>query len=138
MNIGKKQCILTGSMITFKHYGDFSKTKKYLHRVAHASLYSFLKQYGQEGVDALSAATPKDSGETASSWYYDIIQTRSSVKIEWKNSNIVDGVPIAVIIQYGHATRNGGYVQGIDYINPALRPIFEKITESVWKELTRD
>ena len=102
------------------------------------SLDQFLKQYAQKGVDALASVTPKDTGLTASSWYYDITQTKNSIKIEWKNSNIVNGVPIAVIIQYGHATRNGGYVRGVDYINPAIKPIFDEISESIRKELAKD
>lgn len=125
-------------MITFKQTGDFSKTRKYLRRMNHLSLDQLLRQYGQEGVDALKRATPKDTGVTAASWYYDIIKTESTIKIIWKNSNIVNGVPIAVVIQYGHATRNGGYVQGRDYINPAIQPVFDKISESIRKELTRD
>ena len=102
------------------------------------SLDQLLRQYAQEGVDALKRSTPKDTGATAASWYYDIIQTKNSIKIEWKNSNVVNGVPIAVIIQYGHATGNGGFIQGRDYINPAIQPIFDKISESIRKELTRD
>lgn len=92
-------------------------------------------KYGNEGVLALSAATPVDSGETAKSWSYKIRQTKSGIKLTWTNSNVVDGIPIAIIIQYGHGTRNGGYVQGLDYINPAMRPIFEKLTNELWKEV---
>ena len=125
-------------MISFKQTGDFKKTTKYLRRMQHMSLDQFLKQYAQKGVDALASVTPKDTGLTASSWYYDITQTKNSIKIEWKNSNIVNGVPIAVIIQYGHATRNGGYVRGVDYINPAIKPIFDEISESIRKELAKD
>jgi len=99
---------------------------------------SELRRYAQEGVDALSRATPVDSGETAASWYYEIRRTPGSIKIEWKNSNIVNGVPIAIILQYGHATGNGGYVQGRDYINPAIQPVFDRISESIWKELSSD
>lgn len=125
-------------MISFKQTGDFKKTTKYLRRMQHMSLDRFLKQYAQKGVDALASVTPKDTGLTASSWHYDITQTKNSIKIEWKNSNIVNGVPIAVIIQYGHATRNGGYVRGVDYINPAIKPIFDEISESIRKELAKD
>lgn len=125
-------------MISFKQTGDFKKTSRYLRKVQHTSLMSELRRYAQEGVDALSRATPVDSGETAASWYYEIRRTPGSIKIEWKNSNIVNGVPIAIILQYGHATGNGGYVQGRDYINPAIQPVFDRISESIWKELSND
>lgn len=125
-------------MISFKQTGDFKKTSRYLRKVQHTSLMSELRRYAQEGVDALSRATPVDSGETAASWYYEIRRTPGSIKIEWKNSNIVNGVPIAIILQYGHATGNGGYVQGRDYINPAIQPVFDRISESIWKELSSD
>jgi len=98
--------------------------------------FNNLDRYGQAGVDALSSATPLDSGETASSWGYRIKKRKNSVVIEWTNSNVVDGVPIAVILQYGHGTRNGGYVQGRDYINPAIRSIFDQIAADVWKEVS--
>ena len=88
------------------------------------------------GVSALESATPVDSGLTASSWDYEIHQSRNSAKIVWTNSNINQGVPIAIILQYGHGTRNGGYVQGRDYINPAIKPVFDRIAEGVWKEVT--
>lgn len=125
-------------MISFKQTGDFKKTSRYLRKVQHTSLTTELRRYAQEGVDALSRATPVDSGETAASWYYEIRRTPGSIKIEWKNSNIVNGVPIAIILQYGHATGNGGYVQGRDYINPAIQPVFDRISESIWKELSSD
>ena len=99
--------------------------------------FSSLDKYGKEGVQALAAATPVDTGLTAASWYYEIEQTDKTTSIVWKNSNVVDGTPIAIILQYGHATRNGGYVQGTEYINDALRPIFERIADSVWKEVTK-
>ena len=102
--------------------------------------YNYLdkvSQAGEEGVKALAAATPSDTGETAASWYYEIVKTDSSASIVWKNSHIIDGVPIAVILEYGHATRNGGYVPPHPYINQALKPIFEKIADSAWKEVTK-
>lgn len=95
-----------------------------------------LHRYGQEGVDALSAATPRDTGTTAASWSYEVRHGNNEVSIYWNNSNAPYGVPVAVLIQYGHTTRNGGYVQGIDYINPALRPVFDKIANDIWKEVT--
>lgn len=102
-----------------------------------ANFRSILERAGQEGVDALSRATPVDSGKTASSWSYEIRQNRSGLSIIWKNSNVVSGVPIAIILQYGHGTKNGGYVQGRDYINPALKPIFDRIAENVRREVSK-
>jgi len=123
-------------MITFTHKGSFKKTNRFLFGVIGINYRAMLEKYGQEGVTALSLATPRDSGETANSWSYTIKDTRGGVEISWMNSNRVDGVPIAIILQYGHVTRNGGYVQGIDYINPALQPIFDKIVNDVWKGVT--
>lgn len=123
-------------MIVFKHSGNFNKTEKFLNKMKKNDLYKSLKPYAEQGVSALASATPIDSGRTASCWEYKISRSRNSVKIEWKNTNVNKGVPIAIILQYGHGTRNGGYVQGRDYINPAIRPIFDKITEEVWKEVT--
>lgn len=123
-------------MITFRHKGDFSKTKKYLESIKKIKI-SDLHKYGQEGVNALASATPKNTGLTASSWYYTIENKNGSVTISFHNSNIQNGVPIAVILHYGHGTRNGGWVQGRDYINPAIRPIFDRIADSAWKEVTK-
>lgn len=122
--------------IRIKQKGDFKKTTKFLKKISQGDYLRILDKYGQMGVDALSNATPKDSGLTASSWSYEVHRTRGSATISWTNSNINDGVKIAVILQYGHGTNNGGYVQGIDYINPALRPVFDKIANAVWKEVT--
>lgn len=117
--------------------GDFSKTEKYLKKSMGLDYKSVLERYAKEGVRALSAATPIDSGETATSWDYEIVQKGSSISIIWKNHNINQGVNIAVILQYGHATRNGGWVEGRDYINPALRPIFDALAEAAWKEVKK-
>lgn len=117
--------------------GDFSKTEKYLKKSMGLDYKSVLEKYAKEGVKALSAATPVDSGETATSWDYEIVQKGSSISIIWKNHNINQGVNIAVILQYGHATRNGGWVEGRDYINPALRPIFDALAEAAWKEVKK-
>ena len=114
-------------MITFRQKGDFSKLTKYFERLKEVVKLGDLDKYGREGVAALSSATPKDTGLTADSWYYKIENKNGSAKITFNNSNIQNGVPIAIILQYGHGTRNGGFVEGIDYINPAIRPIFEKI-----------
>lgn len=123
-------------MVIVKQKGDFSKTEKFLNSISKKLYYRNLQKYAEQGVAALASATPIDSGTTANSWDYEIRQTKNSVSIYWTNSNVNKGVPIAVIIQYGHGTRNGGYVQGRDYINPAMRPIFDKIAENVWKEVT--
>lgn len=123
-------------MVIVKQKGDFSKTEKFLNSISKKLYYHNLQKYAEQGVAALASATPIDSGTTANSWGYEIRQTKNSVSIYWTNSNVNKGVPIAVIIQYGHGTRNGGYVQGRDYINPAMRPIFDKIAENVWKEVT--
>ena len=123
-------------MITFKQKGDFSKTTSWLERTKNVFHVGMLDKYGRAGVEALAAATPKDTGTTASSWYYEIKNENGRATITFLNSNIQDGVPIAVILQYGHATGNGGWVEGIDYINPAMRPIFEAIANDAWKEVT--
>lgn len=124
-------------MITFRQKGDFSKLTRFLERAKEAVKLGDLDKYGREGVAALSSATPIDSGKTAESWYYEIKNQNDSVSINFLNSNVNKGVPIAVILQYGHGTRNGGWVQGRDYINPAIRPIFDKIAESAWREVTK-
>lgn len=122
-------------VIIFRQKGDWKKTRKFLKRCSDLDLDDVLNLYGQEGVDALAKATPKDTGKTAASWSYEVAKGRESIVITWKNSNIVDGVPIAVILQYGHGTRNGGYVEGVDYINPAMRPVFERIAARAWGEV---
>lgn len=125
-------------MISFSQKGDFKNLNKFLQRAKTKMSLSTLDKYGREGVAALASATPVDTGLTASSWYYKIEQTSSGVSIGFYNSNIQNGyVNIAIILQYGHATRNGGWVEGIDYINPAIRPIFDKIVENAWKEVTK-
>jgi hypothetical protein len=124
-------------MITFSQKGDFSKLTKFLERAKEAIHVGDLDKYGREGVLALSAATPVDTGLTASSWKYEIEQKDGSVTISFYNTNIQNGVPIAIILQYGHATRNGGWVQGRDYINPAIQPIFDKIANEAWREVTK-
>lgn len=124
-------------MITFRQRGDFRKTESFLKRVSGDDIYSSLERYAKEGVDALSASTPSDTGKTASSWDYEIKKDRNGVSIYWTNSNVMDGIPVVILIQYGHATGTGGYVQGIDFINPTLRPIFEKIAVDVWREVAK-
>ena len=124
-------------MITFRQKGDFSKLSKYLERVKEAAKVGVLDKYGQAGVAALSSATPVESGLTAQSWYYEIEHTKSSAVIRFLNSNVNKGVPIAIILQYGHGTGTGGWVEGRDYINPAIQPIFDNIAEDAWKEVTK-
>lgn len=124
-------------MITFRQKGDFSKLTRYLEKVKSVVKLSDLDKYGKEGVAALASATPVDTGLTASSWSYEIKQKNGSISISFKNSNIQNGVPIAIILQYGHGTRNGGWVQGRDYINPAIQPIFDKIANDAWREVTK-
>lgn len=123
-------------MIRIRQSGNFDKTEKFLKRIRQADFTKGLEKYAKAGVSALASATPVDSGLTAASWDYEIHRSKGRVVIYWTNSNINDGVKIAVILQYGHGTNNGGYVQGIDYINPALRPIFDKIANEAWKEVT--
>lgn len=124
-------------MITFKQKGNFSKLNRYLERVKEVAKIGILDKYGQAGVEALSSATPTDTGLTASSWYYKIERTKTSATIQFLNSHVNDGVPIAVILQYGHGTGTGGWVEGRDYINPAIQPIFDKIANDAWKEVTK-
>lgn len=122
-------------MISFTSKGDFSRTLKFLNFMDKWKVDKILQKYGQQGVSALAAATPVDSGATANSWNYSIKSTGKSATIYWNNSNINKGVNIAVILQFGHGTGTGGYVQGRDYINPAMRPIFDKIAEEAWREV---
>ena len=124
-------------MITFRQKGDFSKLTRFLERAKEAVHLGDLDKYGRQGVAALSSATPVDSGLTAESWYYEIENKNGSATIKFNNSNIQNGVPIAIILQYGHGTRNGGWVEGRDYINPAIQPIFDKIANEAWREVTK-
>ena len=124
-------------MIKFRQKGDFSKTMKFLEKAKSVVKLSDLDKYGKEGVAAVASATPVDSGLTANSWYYKIDRTKESATITFYNSNIQNGVPIAIILQYGHGTRNGGWVQGRDYINPAIQPVFDRIADQAWKEVTK-
>ena len=124
-------------MISFRQKGDFSKLTRFLEKAKNAVRIGDLDKYGREGVAALASATPVDSGLTASSWYYKVEHTNGSAKINFYNSNIQNGVPIAIILQYGHGTGNGGWVQGRDYINPAIQPLFDKIAENAWREVTK-
>lgn len=125
------------SMVTFRYKGDWKKTEKWLDSSQKYSPMQLLKEYGEAGLMALSLATPIDTGETANSWTYKVTNNGDSYSIIWSNSNIVKGVPIAIILQYGHGTRNGGYVQGMDYINPALKAVFTRFTEELDEEMRK-
>ena len=122
--------------VKFEVSGSFTKTEQFINRMKRREYLNVLNELGREGVQALRNATPVDSGKTAESWDYEIKRTRNCTEIIWTNSNINDGVPIAIILQYGHGTGTGGYVQGRDYINPAIQPIFDKIAEKAWKVVT--
>ena len=124
-------------MISFRQKGDFSNLSSYLERVKEKVKLGDLDKYGRAGVAALASATPVDSGQTANSWYYEIERQNGSVSIVFNNSNVNKGVPIAIILQYGHGTGTGGWVQGRDYINPAIQPIFDEIANNAWKEVTK-
>lgn len=124
-------------MISVKQKGDFSKTTRFLKNVSRINVRNILDRYGSQGVAALAAATPVDSGLTANSWYYTIEMTALSTKLSFHNSNIQNGIPIAIILQYGHGTGTGGWVEGRDYINPAIQPIFDKIANEAWREVTK-
>ena len=121
--------------ITFRHVGNFSKMDRFLARLMNREYLNILAKYGQKGVNALAAATPKRTGLTAASWTYEITHNLESSTISWKNTNVNKGVNIAIILQYGHGTRNGGYVAGRDYINPAIQPIFDQMAVEAWKEV---
>lgn len=121
---------------TIQSKGEFKKTIQFLRRVMHSQYMSILNHYGELGVKALSSNTPKKTGKTSESWSYEIIETPTGATIRWNNSNVVKYVNIALILQYGHATRNGAWVEGVDYINPALKPIFEKMSKTLWEEVT--
>lgn len=123
-------------MITVRQKGDFSKLTRYFEKVKGAVKLGFLDKYGREGVAALASATPVDSGETANSWTYKTEIGKDHASITFNNTNIQNGVPIAIILQYGHGTGTGGWVQGRDYINPAIQPIFDEIVNRAWKEVT--
>lgn len=124
-------------MIRFRQKGDFSKLSSFFEKAKESVKIGDLNKYGREGVAALESATPVDTGLTAKSWYYEIERNNSGVSINFLNSNIQNGVPIAVILQYGHATRSGAWVEGLDYINPALQPVFNKIAENAWREVKK-
>lgn len=117
--------------------GNWDRTTQYLNRLKDSDLSAFLTKYGQQGVAALASATPEDTGLTANSWSFDVVSRKGYYSIRWYNSHVEDGRPIAILLQYGHGTGTGGYVQGRDYIMPAIRPVFDQIEAEVWREVTR-
>jgi hypothetical protein len=123
-------------MIVVDSSGDFKKTEQFLSKMAKADFFNLLERYGQMGVDALADASPVDSGILANSWDYEVVRKRGEYAIIWHNTNIENGMPVAILVQYGHGTGTGGWVEGRDYINPAIRPIFDQITDEVWRQVT--
>lgn len=123
-------------IIRFQHKGNFKNSERYLKRLSRDTRFDFLDEYAKRGVQALASATPIDSGRTADSWSYEIVRVDGLIGIYWTNDNINNGVQIAVILQSGHGTGTGGWVEGRDYINPAIQPIFDEIAEQAWKEVT--
>ena len=124
-------------MISFRQQGDFSNLSRFLEKAKESVKIGMLDKYGRAGVEALASATPKDTGLTAASWKYEIKRQNGSVSIEFYNTNVQKGRPIAIIMQYGHATGNGGWVEGRDYINPAIQPLFDKIAKEAWEEVSK-
>lgn len=124
-------------MIYFKQSGGFKNLERFFKKTSSINYHAIFSKYGAEGVSALASVTPIDSGDTRNSWSYSVETSPRYSKLTWYNSNIsTGGTPIAILLQYGHATNNGGYVQGRDFINPAIMPIFEKIANELWKEVT--
>ena len=124
-------------MISFRQQGDFSNLSRFLEKAKESVKIGMLDKYGRAGVEALASATPKDTCLTAASWKYEIKRQNGSVSIEFYNTNVQKGIPIAIILQYGHATGNGGWVEGRDYINPAIQPLFDKIAKEAWEEVSK-
>lgn len=129
--------VRSSDMVTFKHKGNFRNLELILNKDTRYTLPRILEQYAKEGKMALIDATPTRSGETAMSWDYEITNNKAGFTITWTNSNLAGNVPVALLLQYGHGTGTGGYVQGYDYINPALQKIFDKLADDLWKEVTR-
>jgi len=124
-------------MIRIRHRGNFNKTEKFLNEAQKLRMMEIARPYAKQGVDALSAATPKRSGETAAAWYYTMTATNKGLSIEWSNSVIAGRAPLVILIQYGHGTGTGGYVPPTDFINPAMKPIFDSLSEAIWNEVKR-
>ena len=123
------------ALVVMKQSGSLKNFEGFLYKNRKRRLYQLLNEYGKQGVELLRDATPVDTGKTATGWDYEIEVNSQGISLYWVNNNVNEGVPIAILIQYGHATRNGSYVQGIDYINPTLRPLFESMATKLWKEV---
>lgn len=123
-------------MISVETPGSFKKTEEFLSKMVKADFFALLDRYGRIGADALASATPVDSGLLANSWTYEVIKKKGKYAIVWHNTNVENGIPIAILIQYGHGTGTGGWIDGRDYINPAIQPIFDQITDEVWRQVT--
>lgn len=124
------------ALVVMKQSGSLKNFEGFLYKNRKRRLYQLLNEYGKQGVELLRDATPVDTGKTATGWDYEIEVSSQGVSLYWVNNNVNEGVPIAILIQYGHATRSGSYVQGIDYINPALRSLFESMATKLWKEVS--
>lgn len=124
-------------MISVTTKGSFGASEKFLKHLKKRDIFKSLERFGERGVAALANATPTDSGETANSWYFEVTQRRGYYVISWHNHNLTGSIPVAVLLQYGHATRNGGWVEGQDFINPAIRPVFDQIATEAWKVVTK-
>ena len=120
-------------MFTVKSRGDFKKTEKFLREMSKRRIKKILQEKGQLGIEALESATPRESGITAGSWQFDVVVKGGTYSLVWSNSHLINGVPLAILLQYGHGTGTGGYVEGRDFINSAIRPIFDRIADDVWK-----
>lgn len=125
-------------VISFQVHGDFKKIDGFLEKMKEGVNAGVLDKYGKIGIDALRLYTPKDTGLTSESWKYRIVRNSQGTAIEWYNTNVQDNVHVAVVLQYGHATKSGTFIEGIDYINPAMRPVFEEIATRAWKEVTTE
>lgn len=136
LNISQKDSSMAGQIITIEQHGEFSKAHSFMEKCLEKVKFGYLDKYGRQGVEALSAATPKETGLASTSWSYQINRTGDIVTLEWHNSDIENGYNVVIGCQYGHATKNGGWVEGVDFINPALRPIFESIKNDVLREVT--
>ena len=123
-------------MLSVQSSGSWKNTRAFLKHIADGKMFSDLDRYGRMGVDALSKATPMESGLTAHSWDYEVLRGKNASGVQWFNTNVHSGAPVAILLQYGHGTGTGGYVAGKDYINPAIQPIFDKIADDVWKKVT--
>jgi len=125
-------------MLKFKYVGDYSKTTKFLDKLSKVDLSHIFDKYGEKGVIALSNATPVDTGETRNSWKFSVSKTRRGYSLSWYNTNMAGNIPLVILLQYGHGTGAGAYIPGRDFINPAIQPIMDSLSEEIWKEVTKE